>query len=184
MLNGERMPKGELKEFLEDLWEKVEGRIHVLEHRNNSEFLFNLMYLPQLVKHREFLKMVIMCDINAFESSEKNSLEKYYRKIPRELAVFAFRKDFYDFRLMQKSALGMVGEDTQAQQISDKVAAYLRKKHEHFRSTAILLAPYEYVSNCKSMEDAFKAVILRAEPETDRIQQIVVGVEPFALVSA
>ena len=41
------------------------------------------MYLRQLVKQKEFLKMVIMCDINAFESSEKNSLEKYYRKIPK-----------------------------------------------------------------------------------------------------
>jgi len=53
------------------------------------------MYLRHMLKQKEFLKMLIVSDINAFESSEKNSLEKYYRKIPKELAVVTFRKDFY-----------------------------------------------------------------------------------------
>ena len=76
-----------------------------------------------------------------------------------------------------------MGEDKDGQQISDKVAAYLRKKHDHFRSTATLLAPYEYTSTCKTIEEAFRAVVLRAEPDTDRIQQIVLSIDPFAVES-
>jgi len=31
------------------------------------------------------------------------TLEKYYKKIPKELAVISFRKDLYDYKVIQKA---------------------------------------------------------------------------------
>ncbi len=36
----------------------------------------------------------MVVDINAFESNDKGSTEKYYRKIPKEMLVVAFKKDW------------------------------------------------------------------------------------------
>ena len=36
----------------------------------------------------------MVVDINAFESNDKGSTEKYYRKIPKEMLVIAFKKDW------------------------------------------------------------------------------------------
>ena len=47
----------------------------------------------------------MVVDINAFESNDKGSTEKYYRKIPKEMLVVAFKKDLFEYRPFQKSSL-------------------------------------------------------------------------------
>jgi hypothetical protein len=57
-------------------------------------------------------------------------LDKYYKRIPRELAAVVFRKDFYEYKLMQKTTFSYVSEqgDQETMQLHEKVAHYLRKK--------------------------------------------------------
>ena len=91
LLNSESMDLGELKRFLtapenggkEKLWEEFTKRVIVLEVNSGNNLVFNLLYLSLLRKEREFVRAVVVCDINAYESSDKSSLDKYYRKIPR-----------------------------------------------------------------------------------------------------
>ena len=84
-----------------------------MEINNGNNFVFNLLYLSLLVKEREFVKAVIICDINAYESSDKSSLDKYYRKIPKELAVISFRKDFFEYKVVVKTTLSFLSEQHQ-----------------------------------------------------------------------
>ena len=70
--------------------------------------MFNLQYISILRKQREFLKSIMVVDINAFESNDKGSTEKYYRKIPKEMLVVAFKKDLFEYRPFQKSSLAYI----------------------------------------------------------------------------
>ena len=90
-LNSETADIVELQHFLSEtanggkpkLWEEFKKRVIVLEINNSNNLIFNLLYLSLLVKERDFIRAVIICDINAYESSDKSSLDKYYRKIPK-----------------------------------------------------------------------------------------------------
>ena len=51
----------------------------------------------------EFIKCVIISDVNTFETSDKITQEKYYRRLSKDMLVFSFRKDVYDYKVIQKS---------------------------------------------------------------------------------
>lgn len=70
--------------------------------------MFNLQYLSLLKKQREFLKCVMIMDINAFDSNDKGLTEKYYKKLPKEMLVVAFKKDLFEYRPFQKSSLAYI----------------------------------------------------------------------------
>lgn len=149
---------------------------------SSNAFVFNLLYLPLLVREREFIKAVIICDINAFESSDKSSLDKYYRKIPKDMTVIAFRKDFFEYKVIIKTALSFVSEgDQDITEINEKVVRYLNRKIEQFHSHFGLVIPFEHIYNtAKTMEETYKSVIMRLNPNS-RIQELVFSSMPFKL---
>jgi hypothetical protein len=73
ILNGEQLEEDELRDFLGDAWEGFTRRVTLLNHSRVGEFAFNLGWLAQLRKEREFLKAVIISDVNSFEAGDKGS---------------------------------------------------------------------------------------------------------------
>ena len=72
---------------------------------------------------------------------------------------------------MQKSALSYFSDDHQEiQEINEKVSHYLHKKYE-FNYKPCLVVPIEYISeNVKSLEETYRSVLLRANPNNEHIQ--------------
>jgi hypothetical protein len=186
MLNGEQLDEGELRDFLGTAWEPFTKRVLVMHHSRAGEFAFNLGWLAQLRKEREFLKGVVICDVNSFEAGDKGSTEKYYRRLPRELLVVAFRRDLYEYKVFHRSSLAYISDQQDLREINEKLAHYLHKKLEFFSFRCCLLAPLEYVypSKCKTIEDTFKTVMLRSGGQQgERIEEIVFEALPFRVES-
>ena len=84
---------------------------------------------------------MIICDVNAFESSDKSSAEKYYKRLPRDFFAFSFRRDFYEYKLFQKSSLSYISDQQDLREIYDKLAHYLHRKMDFFAYRSALIAP-------------------------------------------
>lgn len=141
MLNGESLDNEELREFLGEAWEPFLKRITIFQHREVNSFIFNLQWLSQMRREREFLKGVIICDVNAFESSDKSSAEKYYRRLPRDFFTFSFRRDFYEYKIFQKSSLSYISDQQDLREMYDKLAHNLHRKLDFFAYKCALIAP-------------------------------------------
>lgn len=93
----------------------------------------------------QFIKCVIISDINTFEASDKLTLEKYYKRLPKEILVFSFRRDIYDYKVIQKSPINEFYAEEHGQdkyELNDKVTSVLRKKYETFNhSVSAFLIP-------------------------------------------
>lgn len=83
----------------------MEKRIIFIYSKNLTSYKFNLSFLSIMQEKDEFIKCVIISDINTFESSDKLTLEKYYKRLPKEMLVFSFRRDIYDYKVIQKSPI-------------------------------------------------------------------------------
>ena len=72
--NGEKIDTLELRQFLstekyggnEDLVHKMEERVIFLRGETHQVYKLNLQFLPLLMKEKEFLKVVMLSDINEF----------------------------------------------------------------------------------------------------------------------
>lgn len=113
MENIERINRNQLKAFLNDKQhggsEKIvkdfDKRVVFIYSKNLTSFKFNLSFLSILQDSDEFVKCAIVSDVNTFEASDKLTLEKYYKRLPRNLLVFSFRRDVYDYKVIQKSPI-------------------------------------------------------------------------------
>lgn len=153
VLNREGLDCEELREFLGEAWEPFLKRVTVFQHRELTAFVFNLQWLSQLCREREFLRGVVICDVNAFESSDKSSAEKYYRRLPRDFFALSFRRDFYEYKIFQKSSLSYISDQQDLREMYDQLAHNLHKKLDFFAYKPALIAPLEYVypNLCKTI---------------------------------
>lgn len=55
-------------------------------------YKLNLHYLPFYTQSKEFLKVIVLSDVNEFESGDKSSLERIYKKIPKNFFLLSFKK--------------------------------------------------------------------------------------------
>ena len=193
LLNSEAIDLPELKRFLtgpenggkEKLWEEFTRRVVVLEVNSGNNLVFNLLYLSVLRREREFVRAVVVCDINAYESSDKSSLDKYYRKIPREMVVVSFRKDFFEYKVVVKTALSFLSEHQQdLTELNEKILKYLNRKADHFHGHFSLVVPLEYAHpSAKSVQDTFKSVLFSLGG-SGRAQEVVFQGHPFKVDSS
>jgi hypothetical protein len=79
--------------------------------------------------------------VNSFEGGDKGSTEKYYRRLPRELFVIAFRRDLYEYKIFHKSSLAYISDQQDLKEINEKLGHYLHKKLDFFNFKCSLLAP-------------------------------------------
>lgn len=93
-------------------------------------YKLNLHYLPFYLQQKEFLKVVILSDINEFESGDKSSLERIYKKIPKNLLVLSFKKEIYDYKFIQKASMPFIMESdeiTDHYELHEKVTRNINK---------------------------------------------------------
>jgi hypothetical protein len=60
--------------------------------------------------------------------------------LPRDILVFSFRRDVYDYKVIQKSAINQFYEEQHGDkkyELNDKVTAVLKKKYDMFGHAAI-----------------------------------------------
>lgn len=132
------------------------------------------------MQQHPFLKCVVLSDINTFETHEKGTLDKLYRKIPRELAVISLRKDFYDYRFMQKPEQALQRTESGIE-LHERVTHTLCRKYELFNTHVSYLVPVEYVkSPCLTIEETYSIALIRKD-ESDRFLEVTFQAYPFRL---
>ena len=85
----------------------------------------------------------MLSDINEFESGDKSSLERIYKKINKNLLVVSFKKDIYDYKFIQKTSVPYIVETEQnsAYQLHEKVIKNVDRSIEGFKSHHSYLIP-------------------------------------------
>ena len=95
--NGDKINTHELREFManesigggEEILDQMDKRVLFFKADTHQVYKLNLQFLSYYVAEREFLKAIILADINEFESGDKSSLERIYKKIPKNYYKFA-----------------------------------------------------------------------------------------------
>ena len=112
-------------------------RVHFHYAENTQTYRFNMQFLPLFLKEREFVKALILSDVNTFEFSDKGHHDKIYKKIPKEMLTLTFRKDTYEYKFIQTSTGDR--DSDQLFQLNEKVSNILnRKEAENVTHTYIV----------------------------------------------
>ncbi len=98
------------------------------------------------------------------------------------MTVITFRKDFFEYKVIIKTALSFINEgDQDITEVNEKIVKYLNRKIDQFNSHFSLIVPFEYVyTTAKNLDETYKSVIFRLSQHS-RIQEVVFWIHPFKL---